>query len=317
MIRLLTLVGAALVMAQAVPAAAEYPERPITFIVPFQAGGSTDIGVRTVARFLETCLGGGQPIVVVNRPGAGGQIGFTELANAAADGYTLSAMNVPNVQIGTITKPDPSYTMDSFDYLGSLYATRTTIAVQPNSKVENVQQLIDQGKENGQPVKIGITGPGSDDHMLLLKLEKNFGANFEPIPFGDSAGVQTALLGGHTDIAILSVPAAAQNIDKIRVIGVAAEQPVEALAGVPTFREEGLDVINGTTHVVGAPEGIPEEASKKLTGCLETIAADPAFIEEVKKFSFILNPMDSEQTTKFMLDEAKMLEEIWATDPWE
>jgi tripartite-type tricarboxylate transporter receptor subunit TctC len=317
MIRSLALFGAAVAIAQAGPAAAEYPEQPITFIVPFSPGGSTDIGVRTVARYLEACLGGTQPIAVVNRPGAGGQIGFTELANSPPDGYTLSAMNVPNVQIGTITKADPNYTMDSFDYLGSLYATRTTIAIQPESEIESVQELIDRGKEAGEPVKIGISGPGSDDHMLLLKLEKNFGADFEPIPFGDSAGAQTALLGGHTEIAVLSVPAAAQHGEKVRVLGVAAERPVDALPGVPTFRDQGLDIINGTTHVIGVPKGIPEEAFNKLTGCLKTIAADPALVQEINKFSFIFNPMDSEETTKFMYDEAAMLEEIWKTSPWE
>src|SRR5690606_5141470 len=108
MTRLLALLGAACAIGGlATPASAAFPEKAVTVVVPFAPGGGTDIAARMWARELEQCLGGNQPVIVQNRPGAGGQIGFAEVAKAPPDGYTLIALNQPNVQIGAITKPNP------------------------------------------------------------------------------------------------------------------------------------------------------------------------------------------------------------------
>jgi tripartite-type tricarboxylate transporter receptor subunit TctC len=307
--------AASLVAAAASPAHAEYPDRPITFIIPFSVGGGTDIGGRTVAAFLERCLGAKQPVVVVNKPGAGGQIGFAEIARAAPDGYTIGGLNVPNIQIGAITKSNSGYTLDSFDYLGTFYGSRTTLSVQKDSKYTDIQQVIDDAKT--EPVQIGISGIGSDDHFFTLKLGQTAGIKLTNIPFGDSAGTSVALLGGHIGIATLNVVTATKYAEAVRVLAVASEQRVAELPDVPTMREKGYDVVSGTTHVLGAPKGLPEEAKSKLTSCFAKIAIDPAFEAEIKKLALIPTPMDSGATATFVMDEYDALKSIWVANPWE
>ena len=314
---LAALSAACAIGAYAAPAAAVFPEKPITMIVPFAAGGGTDIGARIWTQYLEKCLGGSQPVIVQNRPGAGGQIGFTEVAKAAPDGYTLVGLNQPNVQVGVITKPNPSYSIDSFDYLGNFYATRTTLAVLNESPIKSLKQLIDDAKKSGKPIDVGISGIGSDDHQLILKLKKVTGVSFKTVPFGDSAGAETALLGGHTPMATLNVVGVAKFKDKVRALAVASEQPITDLPGVPTFREEGFNVVNGTTHAIGGPKGMNKEAKDRITGCLDKIGKDPAFIEDIKKRALIPTVMNPEETRKFVMEEFDTLKAIWTTDPWE
>ncbi len=318
MTRISALIGAACVVASyAVPAAAAFPEKAITVIVPFAAGGGTDIGARIWSQHLEKCLGGSQPVIVQNRPGAGGQIGFTEVAKAPADGYTLIGLNQPNVQIGVITKANSAYKMDSFDYLGNFYASRTTLAVLKDSPIKSVKQLIEDAKKSGKPIEVGISGVGSDDHQLILKLKKLSGVNFKTVPFGDSAGAETALLGGHTPMATLNIVGVVKFKDTVRALAVASENPVEDLPGVPTFRQEGFNIVNGSTHSIGGPAGMAKEAKDKITGCFDKIGKDPVFLEDIKKRALLPTVMNGEETRKFVMEEFETLKAIWATDPWE
>src|SRR5262245_10129052 len=120
------------VAAMSAPALAEYPEQPITFIIPYGPGGTSDVGARTWGPFFEKCIG--QTVVFVNKPGAGGELGFAELANAKPDGYTIGALNVPNFPVGTITKEKPAYKLDSFAFLGNLYGSKVSINAKRGGK---------------------------------------------------------------------------------------------------------------------------------------------------------------------------------------
>jgi tripartite-type tricarboxylate transporter receptor subunit TctC len=298
-------------------AAADYPERAVTVIVPFSTGGGTDTGSRTWGRYLEECLGGAQPVIIQNQPGAGGQIGFAQISSMPADGYTLGALNMPNVVLGAITRPDPAYTLDSFDFLGTFYGSRTTLSVRDESEIHDLAELFEQARQSEQPIKVAISGIGSDDHLLTLKLAKLADVEFDAIPFGDSAGTIVALLGGHADLATLNIVTAARNSDDVRALAVASEKPAEDLPGVPTFREEGIQLVNGTTHVIGAPSGLPPDVKAKLTGCFKQIAADPNFVADIEKLALMPTPMNAAETAEFVQDEAKTLKALWDADPWE
>src|SRR5262245_26435791 len=128
----LAAVAAASVSMAAGSALADYPERPVTYIVPYGAGGGNDTGTRTWAPYLEKCLG--QPVVVVNKPGAGGALGFAELANPAPDGYTLGSVATPNMPLGAITKNPPAYTIDSFTYISNVYGSNSTLSAKKGGR---------------------------------------------------------------------------------------------------------------------------------------------------------------------------------------
>ena len=316
--RIMAIAGAACVLGgYALPAAAEFPEKAVTVVIPFAPGGGTDTAGRMWAKELEQCLGGKQPVIVQNRPGAGGQIGFAEVAKAKPDGYTLIGLNQPNVQIGAITKPNPTYTMDSFDYLANFTSSRTTLSVLKDSPIQSISALIAEAKKSGTPINVGISGIGSDDHQLLLKLKRIAGVDFKIVPFGDSAGAQTALLGGHTPMATVNTVSVTKFSDQIRALAVSAETRVPDLPDVPTFKEQGFDIVNGSTHSIGGPKGIEKEARDKLTGCFEKIGKDEKFMGAMRERGLIPTVMNAEETRAFVMKDYETLKAIWESEPWE
>jgi tripartite-type tricarboxylate transporter receptor subunit TctC len=297
------------------PAAAEYPERPIDFIVHVNAGGLTDVGVRTWAPYMEKCLGNGATIVVQNSPGAGGVIAFSKVASSAPDGYTLGGLNAPNMPLKTVTG-DATFTTEDFDYVATMYGSSVSLNVLRTSKYETLQQFIDAAKASSVPLQIGISQVGSDDYVADYKFMQEAGIELQLIPLGDSGSTRNALLGGHVDIVSMSATDAAPYQDTIRTLAVAAEKRTYLLPDVPTFREIGLDVIGGSYHVIGAPKGIPDEASKKLSTCFMQVAQDPAFKEEAKKRSLVLEPMDGETTAERVRAITAEMREVWKKNPW-
>jgi tripartite-type tricarboxylate transporter receptor subunit TctC len=307
--------AAALLTVAAGPAIAEYPEQPITVIVPFSAGGGTDIGTRTWVPYLERCLGPNTTTVVVNRPGAAGVIGFAEVAKAAPDGYTLGTLTSPNLPLGSITQAEPFYNLDSFEYLGNFFGNGITLSVKRDSPIANIDDLVTQLK-SGADLNIGISSIGGDDHLLLLGLEKIIGVKLQPVPFGDGAASRTAVLGGHVDAGTVSGSDALRYAEDIRPLAIATDARVADLADVPTFRESGLDLLAGSRHIIGAPKGLPEEVTAKLSACFESIGKDPQFIADAKERSFQLDVLNAAQTREYIEGEYSKFKVLWESDPW-
>jgi len=312
--RISTALSAAVVVsALATPALAEYPERPVLVIIPFSAGGGTDIGGRTMIPYLEKCLG--QPVVPVNRPGAGATIGIQEVVNAAPDGYTFGIMNSPNFVRGAITKPDVQYDLESVEWLGNFYGNSGTVAVRKDSEIETIGQFAEKLKA-GETINIGISSPGSDDSLLIEGLKKQLGVDIEPIPLGGSAESRNGLLGGHVDAIIMSGTDALRFSENIRPLAIATPERVSYLPDTPTFRESGIELLGVSNHTMGAPKGLPPEVHEKLAGCLETVANDPAFLADAKERSANVMFLNDEQTTEHIQSLGAEVQSLWEADPW-
>lgn len=297
------------------PAMAEYPDRPINFIVPFSSGGNADLGVRTVEPYLEACLGGAE-IVVVNKPGAGGAIGFADIAAAAPDGYTLGVINTPNFYSYPIVKETPWQT-NSFELLGSIVGSVVTLNVRPDSPIKSLKDLIDFAKKSEKPVTLGVPGIGGGDHLAMLRFENVAGLKFTYIPFTDGPLVRNALLGGHIDIAAMSEVNAASFQGEIVPLATARAERGELLPDTPTFREGGVDLVSSSQHIFAAPAGIPEDVRAKLAGCLEQVVKDPAFLADAKKRAVLILPMNAEQVKAYVADEEAFYRKLWQTSPWQ
>ncbi|WP_161140566.1 tripartite tricarboxylate transporter substrate binding protein [Propylenella binzhouense] len=293
-------------------ARAEYPERPITFIVPFAPGGTTDIGVRTWIPYVEKCLGGS--IAVVNRPGAGGEVGFTELAGLKPDGYTLGGLNIPNVIVGSISKENPRFTPASFTYLGTLYGSKVTINTGKDAAHDTLPKLIEATKSG--PVNLGITNFGSDDHLMMLRLAKASGSNFRFIPFSDAATVRNAVMSGDLQVGGLSLTEVTPFQGELTTLAIASAERDPSLPDVPTFREQGFDLVGGSNHAIGGPKGMPADVVAKLDGCIQKTAGDPEFVAAAQKRALVLNPMTAAETEAWVAKETEALQALWKSDPW-
>lgn len=311
-------VGAALLVTglAAVPVAAEYPERPITNVVPLPPGGSGDIGVRTWAPYLDRCLGERAPVVVINVPGAGNVIGFTYHAQQPADGYTLGTINQPNFSIALVTKADElQFNIDTFDYYGNFFGNPLTIAVLDESPLKTFEDFVDLTKT--QRVNVGVTGPGADDALVADQLVRKVeGMQITQIPLGGAAPIATGLLGGHVEVAILSLSTIMSNDGKIRPLAITTAERLPDWPDLPTLREAGADILSQSAHIIGAPKAVPAEIKDQLIACFDQIGADEAFWEEATERSLLRLQMTSEEATAYMKSETERLQKLWEETPW-
>jgi len=295
-----------------------YPERPINCIVAFPAGGGTDVAARSVARYIEKHLGQGASLVVINRPGAGGEIGWTEIATARPDGYTIGFINLPAINALTIGRRS-RYTMDSFDPIANLVYDPGAILVAATSTQRSAADLIAAARARPGEVTVGIAGArGAADHLALLAIERAANVRFNVAPFAGTAPLRAALMGGH-------VPAAAYNLSealdelregRVRVLGVAAESRSVLAPQVATFREQGVDVIAGSARGLAAPKGLPPAILKRLQDAAEAALKDPEYVSLAERNSIPLRFMGAEEYAAFIGRTQADLEALWAASPW-
>lgn len=297
------------------PAWAEYPEKPIQVIVGYSAGGGTDVMARTVAPFLEKYLGNGASIVVKNMPGASGQIGVTAVAKADPDGYTLGTYNLPGMMARTLDRK-ADYTADSFTYLANVVNDPNVIATSKKGDLDTYAKLIAAAKADPGAVTVGMSSLGGDDHFALVKLQNMTGTEFTIVPFRGSAPARTALMGGHVAMGILNISEVAKFQDQINVLGVALAKRSEFAPDVPTFKEQGLDLINGSMRGFVAPKGLPKEVEAKLLDAFRKLADDPKFLAAMKATA---NPVEVVVGKDFKALNADILglaKTVWEKTPW-
>jgi len=251
--------------------AQDYPTRPINIIIPYAAGASSDVGARIVASIAEKTIG--QPIVVVNKPGAGGQIGWTELARSKPDGYTLGGINLPHLLSAALDPERKSlYKAEDIVPIISQALDPTTISVRPDSPWKTLKELIDDAKKNPDQIKAGIVGFLQDDEIGYLQFAEAAGVKLRLVYFDGAAPAITALLGKNVDVLFCTV---ADNYNqwkagRIRMLTIMDKERSKFYPDMPTTAELGFPtVISASTRGIAAPKGVPEPIMKKLEGVLK------------------------------------------------
>lgn len=271
------LAGAGLVALSAAAHAA-WPERPIQMIVPFPAGSSPDILARAVAEPLSADLG--QPIVIENKPGAGGNIGTRMATQAKPDGYTvLLTINGPMVTAPTLYKNSLGY--DPLKDLTpiSLVGTSPNVLIVPaNASAKNVQEFVAQAKAKPGELNYGTVGPGSSSHLGMAMLEHEAGISLQQIPYPGFPQVITAVLGGDIHAAFMVPGIAMKQVDagKARALAITSLQPSDVLPGIPTMASQGYPGFESISwNAMFVPAGTPDDIVGKLnTAVRKAIASD-------------------------------------------
>lgn len=306
--------GALMMIAGA--AAAEYPEKPISVIVGFSAGGGTDVMARTVAPFLEKYLGEGASVVVKNVPGASGLIGVTETAGADPDGYTIGTYNLPGAMARTLDRKT-DYSAESFTYLANVVNDPNVIVTSKDSGLDTIDKLLETARADPGFVTVGMSSMGGDDHFALTKLQDLTGAEFTIIPFKGSAPARTALMGGHVVMGILNISEVASFKDEINVLGIAQTERSDFAPDVPTFQEQGVDLINGAMRGFVAPAGLPGDVEARLVDAFAKLADDEDFAAAM---SATANPVEIVTGEGFKALNAATLDmakQVWEETPWQ
>lgn len=296
-------------------ARAEYPERPITMIVPLAAGGGTDISARTVAKHLEKEIGG--TIVVINKTGAAGAIGLAELAKSAPDGYTLGIINTPGIASIPIER-DPGFNIDSYDFLVATTYDPGTISVRSDGRFKTLQDFIDEAKKRPGKVTVATQGVGSAGHIAVLMLEQAAGIKLKPVPFTGSSNSRNALLASEVDAVAVNFGEALAFSQGTpwRILGVMADKRNGLNPDIPTFAELGYDVKTGSLRGFAGPKGLPPAVREKLTVALTKIANDPAFISASNATYQPAIFIGSADYLAALRATDADLRKLWATHPW-
>lgn len=301
-------VGSAFTLA-AMPAQAEFPDRPVKLVVPYGAGGATHTLARLFAEQFEKTLG--QKVVVTAVPGSGGAIGSAQVARSKPDGYTLSmGSNGTNGQRWQVS--DTGYTLDSFRPLGAVASLPVTWVVKTTSPIKTMQQLTEHIKKN-PGVKYASVGTGSSLHVVAERWAD--GQELEITHIGAKGGKDAVvkLLSGEVEFVVV----AANNLPRqkkgnregqMRGLAVSSAEPYPYAADVPTLKSLGVDTVDVTWWGPMAPKGVPEPVFKKLATAVGKAAQSPEFLAVLKKFYYVPSYMPADEAWKDLQAYAKEAE---------
>jgi len=268
----------ALLALAAAPCFAQYPDRPVTFLANFPPGGLVDIVTRVVADGMKPKFPHG--MTVVNKPGAGGAVGVSDLILAKPDGYTILLTPQSSLVIAPQLNPKLSYkTPDEYEPVINTVAYYPLLAVTADAPWKTIQDFVADARANPGKMRIGTPGEGTASHLNLEEFIFRTGTKMTPVPYAGWAQSSPALLGKHIE-AVVAQPGEVRPLvegKRIRVLAVYQEKRHPAFPDVPTSKEAGWDVANGVWYLIIAPKGTPAPILKYIHDAAEAVVDDPAF----------------------------------------
>ncbi|MCS2609782.1 tripartite tricarboxylate transporter substrate binding protein [Halomonas dongshanensis] len=295
--------------------AADYPSKTINMVVGYAPGGGTDVMARTIASYLEKYLDGSASVVVRNRPGAGGQIGFSEVASARADGYTLGTMNLPAALAVTYDR-NADYDAESFTWLANFVADPNTLVVPVDSEFESLQDVIDAAGEGGSRLTVGLSALGGNDHFAATMFANASDIELNEVPFNGASLARSAIMGGHVDMGTMAYSQTVGFEDELRVLAVFADERIEQASDVPTVKELGFDVEMGSFRGIVAPSGLPDDVREVLMAALAQVAEDPEFLAVMERQGSPVQFAEGDAYEALAQSQDQIAQHIWETTPW-
>lgn len=292
--------GGALLAPQAA-LADPYPSRPVTLILPFPAGGATDVQMRALSQAVAKELG--QPIVIANRPGVAGTLGPASMAQSAApDGYTVSLIAATLFRLPHLMKVSYDPVKD-FSYLISLTGYANGLVVRQDAPWKNVQELLADAKARPGAISYGSTGKGSGGHIAMERLLRMAGAHMTFIPYKGGAETTTALLGGHLDV--ISDPGWGPIVEsgKARVLATLGDARLKRFPQVPTLKELGFDLVVHSPIGLAGPRGMEPAVVQKLHDAFRKAMNDPGYQRSLELNDQVPIYMGHEEYTRYAAEQ--------------
>src|SRR5262245_32055391 len=305
-----TLAAIALAAAVTLPAAPplqaqSFPSEPITLIVAWPAGGGSDISMRLLADALSKQIK--VPVVVLNKPGAGGAIGHREIVNAKPDGYTIGMFSS-----GGIALPYLNAQANTFDELQSIAffgEDPNALEVSIASGIGSLKEYVDRARANPGKIKNGNDQPGGSSYIAVALYEKKLGIKLTRVSYAGFGPTVIGLMAGEVDSATVPVPDTIEQhkAGKLKSLGVSATERHFMAPEIPTFREQGFDVLVGSWRCIVAPKGIPEDRLRFLESNILTALKDNEFQAKAKQAGFVVQPADANATlARWKADDAEL-----------
>ena len=276
--------------------AADYPAKAIELIVTYAPGGSTDTTARLTSPKASKTLG--QPFVVINKPGAGGALGYDQVAKSAPDGYTLVLYAINSVILKAINPALSFHPVQDFAPVSNLITQANILVVPPNSKITSVANYVETAMKNPGKITFGSSGMGSSQHLSGELFKKVAKVDMVHVPHKGSAPCVTAMLGGHIDSGFINAPDVMEQVrgGKLRPIAVTTAQRIVELPNVPTIAESGYPGFEVVSWMgIAAPAKTPRAIVEKLGKVYKEIMDDPEVPNKMKSMGFIPTYMAPDQ----------------------
>ena len=277
---------------------AAYPEKTITYQIPFGPGGQSDLEARRQQPLLEEILG--VKVVVQYKPGGGGSIGWANLIQQKPNGYFISGINIPHIIMQPLTRGNAGYETEQLKPIALFQATPIGLAVLKDSQFKSLDDLVEFAKKNPGTVTTGGSGTWSGHHIANLQFGKLAGIQTTYIPESGAAKSIASFLGGHVQAVWANSNDLVQHADKIRVLAFGTKKPFPNMPDVPTFESLGYKLYASIDRGVGAHPDTPDDIIKRLEDAFLKIASDPKIQEQMRRDGFVPLAMDAKETGDYI-----------------
>jgi tripartite-type tricarboxylate transporter receptor subunit TctC len=279
-----------------------YPDKPVQYIIAFAPGGESDITARLQAQVFSQKYK--QQMVVINRPGAGGGLVWSQLNGLPADGYTVAGVNLPHIFLQPL-EGNVQYKTDDIAPVFFFQYTADAIVVPDSSPLKSYQDLVNAAR--AQPEKITLAGSGtfSANHMAHERLNKLAGIKTTYVPFKGTGDLVSSVQGGHVSGAMSYLPFAIQQKGKMRPLVIATEKRHPAFPDVPTFREVGIDWVDGAYRGIAVPKSTPREIQKQVSEMMLTLNQEPATRKKLTEDGYDVIDITLEKMPAFLAEKGK------------
>lgn len=286
---------------------AEYPDKPVRYIIPFAPGGESDIGARFQSVVFKKKFG--QDFIVESKPGAGGALAWSQANSYPGDGYTLTSTNLPHLVLqpmeGTV-----QYKTEDIHNVHFYHYTPDAIVVRSESPYKTYQELVAAAKAKPGTINVAGSGTNSANHVATERWNGAAGIKTTYVPFKGTGDLVASLLGGHVDMAMSYVTLAISQKGKTRMLAIATDKRHPQFPDVPTFRELGIDWVDGAYRGIAVPKSTPVELRKRISDMMSEINRDPEFQKKMADGGFELLDITYDKIPAFMAERTKVYTEV-------
>jgi tripartite-type tricarboxylate transporter receptor subunit TctC len=291
-----SLAGIAVIVSCSVALAA-WPERVIQYVIAFPPGGESDVAARLQAETLKAKFG--KEMIVVNKPGAGGGLAWSQMNTTPGDGYTITGINLPHIvlqplEAGTNFKTEDANPVYWFHY------TPDAVIVASDSPFKTLDDLIRTAKEKPEAVTFAGSGTNTANHAAWARFDRDFAVKTTYVPFKGTGDLVSSVLGGHVAAAMSYSTLAIQQKGKMRMLAVASDRRLPQFPDVPTFRELGVDWVDGAYRGIGVPKSTSPELRKQISDLIDQINKEPDTRKRMYDLGFEVTDITYDQMPEFM-----------------
>ena len=278
-------------------AAAVYPDKSVQYIIPFVPGGESDIAARLQSQVFKDKFK--QDMIVINKAGAGGGLAWSQMNSMPGDGYTIIGVNLPHIVLQPL-EGNVNFKTEDVTPVHFFHYTPDAIVVASDSRFRTLDDLVRAAREKPDSVTIAGSGTNSANHVAAVRFDRDFKVKTTYVPFKGTGDMVSSILGGHVSAAMSYSTLAIQQKGKMRMLAVATERRLPQFPDVPTFKELGIDWIDGAYRGIGVPKSTPPEVRKQVSDMMDAINKDPDLRKRMFEGGFEVTDIALEQVPAFM-----------------